>query len=61
MDVYEIEGGRYQVDTESGSFVFGKSRFASDSVECFEAWPESTSKDEIAKILIKARANGLPL
>ena len=60
MDVYEIESGRYQVDTKSASFVFGRSRFDGTGVEIFECYPESARSDA-KQVLIEARKHGLPI
>ena len=60
MEFYEIEGGAYQVDADTGSFVFAPSRFASGSVELREVFPEGARGDAGA-VLAAARACGLPI
>jgi len=60
MDIYEIESGKYQVDTESASFVFGVSRYDGNAVELFECFPES-AKDAAESVLVEARKMGLPI
>lgn len=60
MFIYEIENGRFQVDTENASFVFGRSRYDGIGVELFECYPE-TSRPDALSVLTEARKNGLPL
>jgi len=60
LDIYEIEGGHYQVDAPGGSFEFGPSKMRPNAVQCFSCHPPE-AKSLVVGVLEAARAQGLPL